>query len=207
MNKLVSRSLEILGKSVADVGKEYTSNVTSFINDAREVKNNIVKTTTDASDTFAKLKTTDITKKISDWFYGEENSYDASMGDDFDPGFKVDSSDEPKLDGEKSSRALDADSMGSITEKQTSMMLKIGRRQSEQSVANTAEIISVVNNRTSEMITSMNNINKTLIGISERLDKVIALQGVAATEDKAEDKNALFQDGKLSLARIFDVSK
>ena len=58
MNKLVSRSLEILGKSVADVGKEYTSNVTSFINDAREVKNNIVKTTTDASDTFAKLKTT-----------------------------------------------------------------------------------------------------------------------------------------------------
>lgn len=208
MNKLVSRSLEILGKSVADVGKEYTSNVTSFINDAREVKNNIVKTTTDASDTFAKLKTTDITKKISDWFYGEENNYDASMGDDFDPGFKVDSSDEPKLDGEKASRALDADSMGSITEKQTSMMLKIGRRQSEQSVANTAEIISVVNNRTSEMITSMNNINKTLIGISERIDKIIALQGVAATEGpKAEDKNALFQDGKLSLARIFDVSK
>lgn len=208
MNKLVSRSLEILGKSVADVGKEYTSNVTSFINDAREVKNNIVKTTTDASDTFAKLKTTDITKKISDWFYGEENNFDASMGDDFDPGFKVDSSDEPKLDGEKSSRALDADSMGSITEKQTSMMLKIGRRQSEQSVANTAEIISVVNNRTSEMITSMNNINKTLIGISERIDKIIALQGVAATEGpKAEDKNALFQDGKLSLARIFDVSK
>ena len=208
MNKLVSRSLEILGKSVADVGKEYTSNVTSFINDAREVRNNIVKTTTDASDTFAKLKTADITKKISDWFYGEENSYDASMGDDFDPGFKVDSSDEPKLDGEKASRALDADSMGSITEKQTSMMLKIGRRQSEQSVANTAEIISVVNNRTSEMITSMNNINKTLIGISERIDKIIALQGVAATEGpKAEDKNALFQDGKLSLARIFDVSK
>ena len=207
MNKLVSRSLEILGKSVADVGKEYTSNVTSFINDAREVKNNIIKTTTDASDTFAKLKTTDITKKISDWFYGEENNFDASMGDDFDPGFKVDSSDEPKLDGEKSSRTLDADSMGSITEKQTSMMLKIGRRQSEQSVANTAEIISVVNNRTSEMITSMNNINKTLIGISERIDKIIALQGVAATEDKAEDKNALFQDGKLSLARIFDVSK
>ena len=209
MNKLVSRSLEILGQSVANVGKEYTSNITSFINDAKEVKSNITKTSTDVSDTIAKLKTTDITKRISDWFYGEENSYDAAGGDEFDPGFKVDSNDDDhaKLDGEESSKILDASSMGSITEKQTSMMLKIGRRQTEQSVTNTAEIVSVVNTRTAEMITSMNNINKTLIGISERIDKIIALQSVVTEEQKAEDKNSLYQDGNLSLARIFNISK
>lgn len=207
MNRLVARSLEILGQATKEMGQEYTSNLTSFINDAKDVKNSIVKSTTDASDTFAKLKNTNITKKISDWFYQEENSYDASSGEEFDAGFKIDSSDDPKLDGEKKSSELSVDSMRDITEKQTNTLLKIGRRQTEQSVANTAEIISVVNSRTSEMIASMNNINKSLIGISDRLDKLIKLQTVEIEETKAEDKGGLYSDGNLSLMRIFEAAK
>lgn len=208
MNKLVSRSLEILGQATKEIGQDYTSNLTSFINDAKDVKNSIVKSTTDASDTFAKLKATNITKKISDWFYNEENSYDASSGDDFDAGFKIDSSEEPKLDGEKTTSGLTLESMTNITEKQTNAMIKIGRRQAEQSVANTAEIVSVLNNRTSEMITSMNNINKSLIGISDRLDKLIKLQTVEIEESKAEDKSGIYDStGNLSLKRIFDQAK
>lgn len=208
MNKLVSRSLEILGQATKEIGQDYTSNLTSFINDAKDVKNSIVKSTTDASDTFAKLKATNITKKISDWFYNEENSYDASSGDDFDAGFKIDSNEEPKLDGEKTTSGLTLESMTNITEKQTNAMIKIGRRQAEQSVANTAEIVSVLNNRTSEMITSMNNINKSLIGISDRLDKLIKLQTVEIEESKAEDKSGIYDStGNLSLKRIFDQAK
>lgn len=207
MNKLVARSLEILGQATKEMGREYTSNLTSFINDAKDVKNSIVKSTTDASDTFAKLKTTNITKKISDWFYQEENSYDSPSGEEFDAGFKIDSSDDPKLDGESKTSALSTESMRDIAEKQSSTMLKIGRRQTEQSVANTAEIISVVNSRTSEMIASMNNINKSLIGISDRLDKLIKLQTVEIEEARAEDKGGLYSDGNLSLMRIFEASK
>ena len=208
MNKLVRRSLEILGKSVKEVGQDYTSNLTSFINDAKTVRDSLQKTGTDVSDTIAKLKTTDITKKISDWFYQEENSYDASQGDEFDAGFSVNSSDDTKLDGEKKPRQLDFEAMTEVAEKQSNTFLKIGRRQTEQSVANTAEIISVVNSRTSEMTTAINNINKTLAGISDRLDKIIELQAVPLTTEQQEiDKKSLYSNGKLSLANIFEQTK
>ena len=208
MNKLVSRSLEIMGKTVKSIGDDYTSNLTGFFNDAKNVKNAMVRSTTDASDVFAKLKNTNITKKISDWFYEEESKGDSATSDEFDAGFKIDSSDEPKLDGASSSRALDADSMSDIADKQANTMLKIGRRQTEQTVANTAEIISTINSRSSEMVASMNNINKSLIGISDRLDKIIQLTTVNIEEQKREiDKGTLFNDGKLSLMSIFDASK
>lgn len=208
MNRLVARSLEILGKTAKSIGEDYTSNLTSLITDAKEVKNSLVKTGTDASDTFVRLKNANITKKISDWFY-EEESKNESGSDEFDPGFKVESSDEAHLDGESKPRALDADSMTDITEKQTSTMLKIGRRQTEQSVANTAEIISTFNSRSSEMIASMNNINKTLIGISDRMDKLIQLNSVETGEEREKEinKNGLFVDGKLSLPGIFEAAK
>lgn len=208
MNRLVSRSLEILGQATKEIGQDYTSNLTSFVNDAKNVKDSIVKSTTDASDTFAKLKTTNITKKISDWFYQEENSSDAS-GDEFDPGFKIDSSeDDTNLDGDKKPTVLSTDSMSGIIEKQSGMMVKIGRRQTEQSIANTAEVISVLNSRTSEMITSMNNINKSLIGISDKLDKLIKLQTVEIEENKTEDKSGVYDSsGNLSLMRIFEQAK
>ena len=78
MNKLVSRSLEILRNTAVDIGKDYTSNITSLVNDAQNVKNSIVKSTTDASDIYSKLKNTNITKKISDWFYDRESEADSS---------------------------------------------------------------------------------------------------------------------------------
>lgn len=138
MNKLVSRSLEIINGATSSVFRDYTSNLTSLVEDAKTVRNSLMKTSTDASDTFAKLKNTNITKKISDWFYNEESSGDSSS-DEFDAGFKIDSSDDSaKLDGDEKTRELTADSMSDITEKQTNTMVKIGRRQTEQSVANTA---------------------------------------------------------------------
>ena len=141
MNKLVSRSLDILGSTASSIAKEYTSNVSSLIEDAKTIRNQLVKTSTDASDTFAKLKHAHITKKISDWFYAEESKAD-SDNDEFDAGFTVESSnDETTLDGDKKVRALDTDTMSDITEKQTSTMVKIGRRQTEQSVANLPSIL------------------------------------------------------------------
>ena len=216
MNKLVSRSLEIINEATSKVFRDYTSNLTSLVEDAKTVRNSLMKTGTDASDTFAKLKNTNITKKISDWFYNEESSGDSSS-DEFDAGFKIDSSDDSaKLDGDEKTRELTADSMSDITEKQTNTMVKIGRRQTEQSVANTAEIISAFNTRSSEMISVMNSINKSLNDANDRLEKlvkasemIISINGGGSKEEsKGEvDKGSLFSDGKLTLSGILEASK
>lgn len=209
MNNLVSRSLQILGNTAVDIGKDYTSNLTSLVTDAQNVKNSLIRTSTDASDTYVKLKNTNITKKISDWFYDRENESDASMsGDEFDAGFKVDSSDDHPLDGETKARVLDFASMTDISEKQTAAMYKVGRRQTEQTVANTAEIVSTINTRTSEMIASMNNINKTLMGINDNLNKLVQASVVTGDNSPtAVDKGGLFSDGKLTLTGILEASK
>ena len=213
MPNLVTQSLKILNGAVKEVGKDYFANLTSFYNDAKNVKNTMLNASTDVADTYAKIKKTNVTKAISDWFYQTETDSDMDMntGDDFDAGFEISSSkDSKKLDGDADAdapKALTADAMTNITGKQTNTMLKIGRRQTEQSVANTAEIISTIDTRTSEMLTSLNNINKTLIGISSRLDKLIEFQTFSVEEKKEIDKGGLYQDGNLSLGRIFEASK
>ena len=208
MPNLVSQSLKILNGAVKEVGKDYFANLTTFYNDAKNVKNTMLNASTDVADTYAKIKKTNVTKAIHDWFYQEETNSDSEMNtDEFDAGFEVASSKDNKLDGESEPTALTADSMTSITNKQTNTLLKIGRRQNEQSVANTAEIISTIDTRTSEMLTSLNNINKTLLGISSRLDKIIDLQGIEVQKSSEIDKGGLYQDGNLSLGRIFEAAK
>jgi len=211
MANLVTQSLKILSKATASVGKEYTSNLTSFLNDAKDVKNTIMNAGTDAADTYAKLKRTNITKAIHDWFYQEESDSEMELNtgkDEFDAGFSSDD-DGAKLDGDSPKpTVLTSDAMTNISNKQTNAIIKVGRRQTEQSVANTAEIVSSLNSRSAEMLTAVNNINKTLLGISSRLDKIIELQAVPLTSQQQEvDKGGLYQDGKLSLMRIFEQSK
>lgn len=209
--KLVKRTLDIIKSGVDTKVKDYTSNWTSFRNDAREVKDILIKGETNAADTVQKLKRTGITKKISEWFYGTETEFDSSGADsDFDPGFSVESSSDSKLDSEKSSTALTYDSMKDLSAKQTGMMVKIGRRQTEQSVANTAEVISTINNRTAEMVAVMNNINTSLKGVNDRLDKLIKLQtlGIEAEEERIEGGDGLYDsNGMLSLKGIFNAAK
>ena len=210
--KLVKRTLDIIKSGVDTKVKDYTSNWTSFRNDAREVKDVLIKGETNAADTVQKLKRTGITKKISEWFYGAETEFDSSGSDsDFDPGFSVESSSDNKLDGEKSSSSLTYESMKDLSAKQTGMMVKIGRRQTEQSVANTAEVISTINNRTAEMVAVMNNINTSLKGVNDRLDKLIKIQsvGIEAEEERALNSEGGIYDseGRLSLKGIFDAAK
>ena len=210
MSKFLNRGFEIISSATESTVKEYTSNWTALINDARTVRNMIVNTNTTVSDTLSRLKSSNTTKKISDWFYGEESSYE-SAGDDFDPGFKVLDSSDGQLDGDTKPRELTFDSMTDISDKQNLTMLKIGKHQTEQSVSNTAEIVSALNSRSSEMIASINNINKTLTTINSNFEKIIQLQSVGVSSDGSNrqeiDKGGLFSDGKLSLERIFEASK
>lgn len=204
-NKFAKRSLEIIGESLKETGKEYTSSIWSLINDAKEIRSSIVKSGQDAAETFSRIKSTDMTKKISDWFYTKEQEFDiagASSDNDFDAGFKINDS-EDEESSEQTSSSINIDSM---SDKQTGAMYKIGRRQTEQSVINTSEIISSLNSRSSELLASMNNVNKSLIGISDRLDKLIEISTIESTntEKRYGDKdNGLLDDGKLTLSGIW----
>lgn len=212
MSDLVKRALQILGTAVVDTGKEYTSNASSFINDAKDVHSMITKQSTDIADTYTRLKNTNFTKKISDWFYQKEAEADLDAADEFDAGIKVDSdSSDSSRDGETASHPLSTESMTDIFEKSTAAAYKIGRKQTEQSVINTSEIVSTFNSRSSEIITSINNLNKTLIDIRTTLNNFAKAYGsvqLDATEkSNIEDKSSLYSGGQLSLGRIFEASK
>ena len=97
MPNLVSQSLKILNGAVKEVGKDYFANLTTFYNDAKNVKNTMLNASTDVADTYAKIKKTNVTKAIHDWFYQEETNSDSEMNtDEFDAGFEVASSKDNK---------------------------------------------------------------------------------------------------------------
>ena len=72
-------------------------------------------------------------------------------------------------------------------------------------LASTAEIITTLNQRNSEILASVNNINSTLIGISKKLD---AFANVYAEKTEREQREGLYDSsGELSLQRIFNTAK
>jgi len=215
MSKFTDRGFEIVSNTAKNIGKEYFSNITGFINDAKELKSNVIKTGNSSIDTFQRIKKTSITKRISDWFYNQEMESEMSFdsSEEFDPGFKIDSNQDVK-DGDEKPRELNADTMTDINNKQTNAMYKIGRKQTEQSVINAAEIITAINDRSSEILASVNNINKTLLGINENLIK-LTTTFVASVNGKDEGDNrneidgySLFgSDGRMSLSSLFNASR
>ena len=213
MSDLVKRALQILGTATIETGKSYTSNLTAFVNDAKDVRSMITQSTTNVSDTYNRLKNTNLTKKIADWFYQNEQSSEQDAAEEFDSGMKTDDSGDESpsvsVDGEHRSRPLDTESMSDIFEKSTAAAFKIGRKQTEQSVINTSEIITTFNDRSSEIIASINNVNNTLIDIRKTLqDFTKAYSAVNSTvANNTEDKRSLYSNGQLSMARIFELSK
>ena len=212
MSDLVKRALQVLGTAAVNQGKEYTSNVSSFINDAKDVHSMIIKQSTDVADTYTRLKNTNFTKKISDWFYQKEAESDLDAAEEFDSGMKTSDVDSD-TDGEHVSRPLTTESMTDIFEKSTAAAYKIGRKQTEQSVINTSEIVSTFNSRSSEIITSINNVNKTLIDIRTTLSNLANAYGAVNSAssggggNNTEDMSSLYSGGQLSLGRIFEASK
>lgn len=210
LNKYVKRTLDIIGISIKDkVESNYISNFIELKNEADEIKENLTKKREDVTETLSSIKNGSITKRINDWFFAVESEYDQATGDgddEFDAGFKISDSDD--MDQNEKVRELTPDVMGNISDKQTSMMVKIGHKQAEQSVSNTAEVVSTINTRSSEIIASMSKINETLININEQLKNVVTV--VASTvqreEDKNVDKKQLYRDGKISLSGMVDAA-
>lgn len=206
----LKRTLEILAGTAKDIGKDYTSNFQDLITDAASIKSTVIQGAKDAKDTFDRMKNgTGPIKGVLNWFYqkeGETDQWDLEDADsDFDAGTNFDTDE----DGEnKGPGVLNVSDARDLTRGHINSMFKIASKISEAQVANTAEIVSTINSRTSEMVASINNVNSTLMGISKQIDSIAKIVTAGAQQNKRREYDSLIDsNGRLTLGNVFDASK
>lgn len=212
---IVKQSLKIIKDTAASYGKDYTTNLTGLLNDAKTIKNDVIKGGKTVGETLSKIKLSNVSQKVSNWFFEKETGYDEfnydSDGDEFDAGITVDGAPSGSSnEEEEGSTELDTKSMAHIAKSQAADMYKIGRKQVEQSVANTAEVVTAVNSRSGELIAAVNNMNKTLISISENVASLVKLSAanIEKSEEKTEQKQSITNDdGRLTLGKVWEMGK
>lgn len=209
----IKRTLEILGGTAKDIGKDYTSNLQGLITDANMVKSTVIQGAQTTKEKFDSMKNgTGPIKGLLNWFYTKEGETSAWDLDDSDSEFDAGTTfvtDEEGNTKEEGPGALDIDSARDLTRGHINSMFKIAAKLTESQIATTAEITSTINSRSSEIIASVNNINTTLLGISKQLDtmsKVVAAGMGEQRRSKRED--TLFDPtGRLTLGSVFDASQ
>ena len=212
------------GKQFAKIGLEatkqylvddYSSNVSQLVSDAKTIGETLSNGKTKVTDVVNDIRQNG-GKKFTDWFFTNGDMFgDSSLTDDdsdFDAGFQIgdDSGGDKDNPEESPSQVLDSNSMKDIARGQASVMYQIAGKQAEASMLNAAEVTSSINGRASEIITSLNNMNKGIMDISQKLDTIIKLQGATLQEqeeanaNKGDGRNGIFNaDGSVTLGSAF----
>ena len=199
MGSLLTQSLKILKDASILQGKEYFSNAIELVNDANEVRTDVMKVAKNSTDTLKNLRRSFNFRGIHDWFYQKDRETADSDDEEYDPGFDTGDEDDTK------STVLDRDAMRAISNRQSNTMIQVGAKQAETTMASTAEIVTTINQRSAELLTSVNNINTTLIGISKKLD---AFGAVVQAEKTEQARQSLYDNrGRLSLSSIYNTAK
>ena len=210
-NKFLKRAMEIVKADINTTANEYASNLIKLKNDAKAVASQMQgeSIVSDVQNTYRRIKSGNIVKDISNWFYNNADEFEAESlkdkEDDFDFGGPSDDTDEdkPKLSIPSSSESS----------KQLAAMYKIGAKQAEAALANTAELVTTINTRSSEIISAVNNVNSTLSKINStlenKLEKLIQLSTVQIEAETERYKNDGMTDdnGKLSLGKMYETFK
>jgi len=101
--------------------------------------------------------------------------------------------------------------MKDIARGQVNAMYQIGAKQAEASMINAAEIVSHIDGRAGEIVTSLNNMNKSIIGIGEKIDalgKLLQTQTQIEEEQmKAQNQSAIDSNGRVTLGSWFNQMK
>ena len=202
---MLKRTLELLGGSVETTAKNYMSNGTQLITDAKEVKDSVLGIAKTAQETYKRLTSGrgGIIRVVSNWFYQRNTEYDQYSlddmdSDDFDSGIK---SDESSPEDNSSTATVDVKSAKSIARGLAATSYQIGQKQAELSVANTAELVSTFNNRSAEILTAVNNVNNTLIGLTKQIDKITKVIAYAPEkkDEEAYDRGMVDYNGNVTL--------
>ena len=209
-NKFLKRAMEIVKFDIEQTGKEYASNLIKLKNDAKAVASQMQgeSTVMEVQSTFKRMKSGNIIKDISNWFYNNADEFEAESlkDDDFDfggPSDDMGDEDKPKLSIPSSSESS----------KQLAAMYKIGAKQAEAALANTAELVTTINTRSSEIISAVNNVNSTLGKINStlenKLEKLIQLSTVQieAQTERYRNDGMTDDNGRLTLSKMYETFK
>lgn len=216
---LIKQGINLATDTAKSFGKDYASNITTLISDADVIKSSIMKGARTSADTLRNIKSGNTLKSVKNWFNQKEELHESLASaddDDFDAGFNTNDDTDDTSSTQNTKSSLDADSVRDISNDQMRAMYGIGSKQTEASIANTAEIVSSINNRSSEVLASINNINSTMMKLNERIDTLInitknginVMTGMGKDEKQAgrERYDITDGDGSLSLSKIFNSS-
>ena len=164
---LVRRTFHMLGAGT----KEYVSDTFgSTLKQVREqslsVKNEVLHdVVTSAQDGYNKIRRYTHVKNILDWFFDGSDQIESEYVDDEwdsgEPSMGEDSGDDD-ASRDNAPAVLSADSMKSIASKQTAALYRVSGKQSEVSIANTAEIVKTLDTRTAELVKAISSVNTSL---------------------------------------------
>ena len=212
---MLKRTMELLGTSAVNTGKNYFRSVGQLADDSKAIMAESKDFVSKPLDFIRRMSTSrgggGLYKTINDWFYQRADEYDQyDLGGNDDDGFDsgMPSSVSGTPDDKETPATIDVQSMKDIARGQVGAMYKIGQKQVQAGLANTSEIVSSFNNRSSEIVASINNLNKTVLSINENLTKITSFY-IQAEQNKHNygDENNPFDTGNLEAGKIFNTIK
>ena len=183
-------------------------------NDAAEIKNSLMIAYKNTSVRALDIKRNNkYIRSIFSWFnqHDDENDVHSSLlhenDDDFDAGFHYADDDSQ----ESSSIIMDAESMQSISNEVTREMFKIGRKKAESNLQTLSEILTTLDDRSSEIIASLRTVDTSARIIADKLELIIRGMETGITRRNKKDfsyKGFLQNsNGRLTLSSVFDFAK
>lgn len=174
MFDFVKRSNQLMFGAAKESLTDYTRDLSELGNAANQVREKLSSGTRSARDTMNNFKSNGIVSGISNWFYGKEfelGDSDEMLFDSHE--FNSGNPEWHDNDSEEAPSPLTNESMKELVKGQVSSMYKIGSKQTEAGIANTAEIVSTMTKSSAEIIAAINNVNSSLITISGKLDSLV----------------------------------
>ena len=174
MFDFVKRSNQLMFGAAKESLTDYTRDLSELGNAANQVREKLSSGTRSARDTMNNYKSTGIVSGISNWFYGKEfelGDSDEMLFDSHE--FNSGNPEWHDNDSEEAPSPLTNESMKELVKGQVSSMYKIGSKQTEAGIANTAEIVSTMTKSSAEIVASINNVNSSLITISGKIDSLV----------------------------------
>ena len=166
-----------------------------------EIQNTIMGGVKTSKSTVKRLKNGEVLRSVTNWFnqkdtFGENSSF-AEEDAEFDAGFGT------QLDDDTSSTPLDAKSMTDIGVGQTREMYKSAEKTYEAQLHTTAEIINTLEQRSSEIISSLHTTQSHLQHMVKTLDRIVGIQESKLAQ-RERNKSVFNAYGELTFKSVFD---
>lgn len=212
----LKRAMELIKYDTIETAKSYTSNLQDLKNDAKAVANQFQEDTASAAqksqEAYKRIKSGRIVKDLTDWFYNSaaeaESENNNDNPDDFDPGVDFNGKSSENDNDEQPTVTLPSVADSS---KQIAAMYKIGAKQAEASIANTAELVATFNARSAEIIASVTKVNESVLAVEKRLTELIEVTkaGAKANEENimALNRSIVDERGNINLSKLYDTAK